>query len=442
VTESRSSRSLEEWLQLLERRHPRTIDLGLERCGEVYRRLGSPRPARRIYVVAGTNGKGSTVANICALLGGLGYRYGSYTSPHLLRYNERIRVGGDQVSDDVLLDAFERVEEARGSVSLTYFEFGTLAAICVLQQADLDFAVMEVGLGGRLDAVNLLDADCAVITPIGLDHQEYLGPDRESIGREKAGIVRRGRPVICTEAEPPRSVLQVAEECGAPLMRRGRHFDISPDGNGARFRRGNVEIRLPPLPGQHQRDNAAAALAAVLELLPKAAAHAEEIGAALATVQESGRLQRISGCPAVWLDVGHNPMAAEAVASALPEQMQAEGIVALRCVLAMLADKDAGGLARALKSIVSRWYCAGLPGERGQGGEALRVRLERVLEPNSLRAFTSVEEALRAALGDLGEGEGVLVIGSFLTVGEALKYWHRINAGAEGGHRGADAPGC
>ena len=219
-------RTLETWLVLLEQRHPRTIDLGLERCGLVYERLGSPRLAKKVFAVAGTNGKGSTVAYLAAMSGGLGQRYGTYTSPHILRFNERICIMGEPISDRVLVDAFEKVEMARAEVSLTYFEFTTLAAFLILQRAKLDCAVLEVGLGGRLDTVNLVDADCVLITPIGMDHQEFLGSDLESIAAEKAGIIRAGIPVVCTERDPPASVVQQAEKLDAYLYRRGHEYDL------------------------------------------------------------------------------------------------------------------------------------------------------------------------------------------------------------------------
>ena len=239
------SLSLNQWLELLESRHPKTIDLGLERSLEVWRKMGSPRPARKIVTVAGTNGKGSTVAYLCAMLRGLERSYGSYTTPHLLQYNERIQINGICASDEQLVAAFEQVEAARGEISLSYFEFGTLAAFCIMASETLDYAVLEVGLGGRLDAVNILDADCTVITPIGLDHQEYLGTDRESIGYEKAGIIRAGIPLVCGEADPPDSILAAATRLQAPLFRLGREFEALPAGETVCFSKGDVDWSLP-----------------------------------------------------------------------------------------------------------------------------------------------------------------------------------------------------
>jgi dihydrofolate synthase/folylpolyglutamate synthase len=417
--------SLEDWLVLLEKRHPVSIDLGLERCGEVWRRMGSPYPGKRVFVVAGTNGKGSTVATLCAFLGGLGHTHGSYTSPHVYRYNERVQVNGRPVSDAQMVEAFHRVERARGDVGLSYFEFGTLAAFDLLAQGRLDFAVMEVGLGGRLDAVNLLDSDCAVITPIGLDHQEYLGPDRDSIAREKAGIMRAGRPVVCGDPDPPAALIDAARRTRATLKRIGADFRVEHHEHSVLFRAGAVELVLPEpaLPGPHQVDNLATALAALLELLPQAAGRGEALAEAVRSVRVTGRLERVSTRPAVWIDVGHNPLAARAVASALRHILPRDGIETVRCVLGMLVDKDAAGVAHELAEVVGSWYCAGVPGPRGQGGRALAERMEAVRGGPGARAFDTVESALDAALNDCSEREGVLVFGSFLTAAAAGRRW-------------------
>jgi len=422
-----SPQSLNDWLELLEVRHPTAIDLGLERCRAVWQRMGSPRPARAIYVVAGTNGKGSTVATICGLLDGLGHRYGSYTTPHLYRYNERVQVQGRPVSDEALLRAFERVEAARRGTSLTYFEFGTLAAFQVLAEASLDYAVMEIGLGGRLDAVNLLDADVAVITPIGLDHQEYLGSDLDSIGREKAGVIRPRQRVICGDPEPPASVLAVASEKGARLFRIGLDFSAVMTGDAVRYTAGSLELEvpLPALPGPHQVNNMATGLAAVLALIPEAANDSAALARGLRSVRLPGRLERIAERPALWLDVGHNPLGAQAVAAALGAIKVAEGIETCRCVIGMLADKDVAAAVAELQPVVTHWYCASLPGSRGQSGDQLAAKIAAAVGNAPLQVHSSVPSALQAALADAAPGDGVLVFGSFLTVAEAGNYWRR-----------------
>jgi len=421
--------NLTDCLELLERRHPTTIDLGLERCGEVWRRMGSPRPAPRAFVVAGTNGKGSTVATLCALLGATGHRYGSYTSPHLIDFNERVRVDGIAVSDALLMQAFEAVEQARGDVSLTYFEFVTLAAFKILADADLDVAVMEIGLGGRLDAVNLLDADCAVITPIGLDHQDWLGDDLDSIGREKAGIIRPGRPVICGEPQPPSSVVERARALGAPLKRLGKEFSIGRHNEQSRFACDGHELLLPlpVLKGPYQLNNLATSLAALLELIPQAAHDTAALAQGIRAVSLAGRFERISSRPALWIDVGHNPMAAAAVAEALAEAIASEHIGKCRCVIGMLIDKEAERVAEQIGHLVDVWYCAGLEGERGQSGAALARRLQTTEKPLDVRIFRDVPQALESAISDSGPQDGVLVFGSFVTATQALLYWRSRN---------------
>ena len=421
--------SLTEWLDLLESRHPKTIDLGLERCREVWQRMGSPRPAAKIFTVAGTNGKGSTVAYLCGMLDALGHSCGSYTTPHLLRYNERVQIQGLCASDEQLLAAFETVEAARGQVSLSYFEFGTLAAISILCRAGLDFAVMEVGLGGRLDAVNILDTDCALITAIGLDHQEYLGEDRESIGREKAGIIRRNTPLVCGEAHPPSSIVTAATEVQAPLWRLGREFEARCEGSSVRFRKGQVDwlLPVPRMDGEHQVNNMATALAALLELLPEAKDSKALLVRGLENVTVPGRLQQISTQPLVLIDVGHNPMAAAAVAKVVQNAMEGRPGGRCLCVLAMLADKDAQAVAHILDPLVSDWYCAGLPGERGQTGNELAGRIACGSACAHIHICPELDQALDQALEASRPADCILVFGSFVAAGAALDRWSGLS---------------
>jgi len=414
-----SRRTLAQWLELLEHRHPRAIDLGLARCGRVFARLGHPRPGARVVTVAGTNGKGSAVAWLDGLLGALGHSTAVYTSPHLLRFNERLVMDGETASDTALVEAFEAVDAARQEESLTYFEFTTLACLLLMQRAAPEFALLEVGLGGRLDTVNLVDADLALIMPIGLDHQEYLGPDRERIGAEKAGVLRAGRPVVCGESDPPISVLRVARNLGCPIYRPGREYRHEVIRGGVRFSMDGIEWLLPdpPLPGPHQPANLAAALAAVALLCPEAGNREAALRRGVAAVRLPGRLQRIPGDPRLLLDVGHNPMAAEAVA----RHLQAAGLQSCHCVLGMLRDKDAEGVAGALARVVEHWHCASLPGLRGQSGPALAARIAGCTKDAMIEAYASVGEALQSARQSAPSDRTILVFGSFETVGAALR---------------------
>jgi len=426
--------NLDAWLRLLEYRHHTAIDLGLDRVNEVWQRMGAPRPGQQVFVVAGTNGKGSTVANICGLLDGLGYSYGSYTTPHIRVYNERIQLGRRNVSDELLTESFERIEAVRGETSLSYFEFGTLAAFDILSRAELDFAVMEIGLGGRLDAVNLLDADCTVITPIGLDHQEYLGSDLYSIGREKAGIVRPSVPLVIGESDPPASVLEIAHQNDAPVYRYGIEFRVKRrnESDELSFSMGDTRLELPfpALPGYHQFGNTATALAAVLQLVPGAADRPNALRAGLESVSLPGRFQQVGSQPLMWIDVGHNALGAAVIADTLRRKVADGECTRVRCVLAMLADKDAESVALHMDDVITQWYTAGLAVDRGQSGEALAERISGVRPTLAPRVCESVGEAISCAVRDSARGDGVLVFGSFFTASEAFQWLQRTSGEA------------
>ncbi|WP_434026226.1 bifunctional tetrahydrofolate synthase/dihydrofolate synthase [[Pseudomonas] boreopolis] len=428
-----ATHSLPEWLAYIERQHPQSIAMGLERVREVAGRLGLGAPAEgrpagkaarrggiagKTIVVAGTNGKGSTVAFIEAIARAAGWKVGAYTSPHLLRYNERVRIDGREAEDAVLVEAFAAVEAARGDTPLTYFEFGTLAALWVFARSGLDLAVLEVGLGGRLDAVNIVDADVAVITTVDIDHTDWLGGDRETIGGEKAGIIRGWKPVILGEIDPPSSVLRRAYLLGANAIRFGSDFFAEPiDAQRWRWRdvSRRMELPMPALQAPVQLANAATAIAALRALgrpLPRAA-WAE--GVAQAGI--AGRLQAFDRDGVeVLVDVGHNPQAARALAAAL----KARAVPGrTHAVYAALSDKDVAGVAEALAAAADTWRIAGLAGARGQSAEALAERL-RGTPAESAARFASVAEALDDAIGKAAEGDRVLVFGSFHTAAEAL----------------------
>ena len=413
-----TGRSLAGWLDYIERQHPQAIALGLERVAEVYSGLKIKFECP-VIAVAGTNGKGSTCAMLESILQAAGYRVGLYSSPHLLRYNERVRIAGREIEDAALCAAFAEVERARGAVPLTYFEFGTLAAFYLFSKENLDAAILEVGLGGRLDAVNAVDADCAVLTSVGIDHTEYLGATREHIGREKAGIFRPGRPAVVADPDPPKSVLAA----DAALLLLGRDFGYSKQGSGgpsqwsywgpAGKRSG---LAHPALRGAMQMRNASAALAALDSLRKRLPVAMQDVRRGLAEVVLPGRFQVLPGRPQVVLDVAHNPEAAAVLAANLGESGFAPETIA---VFGMLRDKDIAGVLRAVAPRVTRWHLATLPGPRGADADHLLKEFSR--EKIQVPAFKheTVAAAMAAARREAREGDKIVVFGSFLTVADA-----------------------
>ena len=418
--------SLDEWLDYQLRTHPQSIAMGLDRVSEVARRLALGKPGKQVITVGGTNGKGSTVAFIEAIALAAGLRVGAFTSPHLLRYNERVRLQGEDVGDELLIAAFESIEVARAEIPLTYFEFGALGALLVFEHANLDLAILEVGLGGRLDAVNIIDADLAVITTVDLDHQEYLGADRETIGAEKAGIFRAGKPCVLAERDPPSSVLRHAYAIGASAIRGHSDYLVEVRDDGWRWREPGYEIELPlpRLSAPAQIDNAAAAIAALRALPLKISDKAIIRG--IAKAQVAGRLQVLGDNPERVLDVGHNPQAADQLAAWL----QAHPRVT-RAVFSALRDKDIEGLVERLDAHIHGWYVAGISdaGPRGMTGAAMGERLATRVAAGKLQVYDSVAQAYAAALADSRPDERVLAFGSFHTVADAL----RADAGSVAG---------
>jgi len=417
------SRTLAEWLSYQEQVNVRSIELGLDRVRAVWQRMGAAAPARRVITVGGTNGKGSTVAMLEASLQAAGHRVGCYTSPHLLRYNERIRIDGRDAGDEALIASFERIEAARGDLALTYFEFGTLAALDLFARADLDVAVLEVGLGGRLDAVNIVDADVAVITTVDLDHMDWLGPDRDSIGREKAGIARAGRPAIVGELDPPSGLLNALAACDAQVQRAGVAFRWERDAQGWRWlhRDGTVlTLPDPALAAPVQYANAASAIAALHALagLMAPAALATAVAVGVSTAQVSARLQALGGDPALIVDVGHNPQAARALA----EWLDARPGGHVYAVYGALADKDVGGVIRALGPRIHGWHLAGLERDtpRGLPAEALAEELQLALPGAAFEVHADVHGALAAARRAAQRGDRILAFGSFFVAAAVL----------------------
>jgi len=420
------TRTLDQWLSYQERVNVRSIELGLDRVRAVWERMGAPAPARRVITVGGTNGKGSTVAMLEAMLSAAGQRVGCYTSPHLLRYNERIRIGGHDADDDALVASFERIEAARGEILLTYFEFGTLAALDLFARAGLDVAVLEVGLGGRLDAVNIIDADVAVVTTVDLDHMDWLGPDRDSIGVEKAGIARAGRLAVVGEADPPSGLLQALERIGAKVERAGVDFSVERLSSGWRWRhRDGATWTLPgpALAAPVQYANAAASIAALhglqaqdARLATKDLALAAAVG--VRSAQVAARLQVLPGDPALVVDVGHNPQAARALA----EWLDARPGVRVHAVYGALSDKDVAGVIGALGTRIAHWHLAGLAQDtpRGLTAEALAEQLAAVLPDAGYEVHADVRSALKAARSSARPGECVLAFGSFFVAAAVL----------------------
>jgi dihydrofolate synthase/folylpolyglutamate synthase len=415
-------RSLQEWLAHCESLHPKTIDMGLERVHAVVRRMGL-RFDGPVITVAGTNGKGSTCAMLEAIAGQAGYRTGVYTSPHLVHFEERCRVRGESVQAQALLPHFERVEAAREGGTLTYFEFTTLAILSLMAASELDVAILEVGLGGRLDAVNAIDTDCAIITSIDLDHMELLGPDRESIGREKVGILREGRPAIVSDPAPPHSVIQYAQAIGADLWLQGRDFNFSGDkqqwawaGRGRRY----AGLAYPALRGANQLVNASGVLAAFEALRQRLPITAQAVRNGLAFVELPGRFQIVPGQPTLVLDVAHNPHSVAALAA----NLDAMGFFpTTHAVFGAMADKDLAPMFAKVAPLVDRWYFTDLPTLRAaSAGELLRrwnaLPAKRDV-PTSVHA--SPEDALASAVAAADPADRILVFGSFYTVGGVLQ---------------------
>jgi len=424
--------TLADWLALLESRHFKTIDLGLERVAQVKERLAI-RFKCPVIVVGGTNGKGSTCAMLESILLRAGYRVGLYIKPHFLHFNERARVRGECASDAALIASFEAVEAARGDISLTYFEFTTLAIVHLFAQQDLDAVILEVGLGGRLDAVNVFDGDVAIVTSVDIDHVDYLGDTREKIGFEKAGIFRAGKPAICADPVAPQSLVQHAEKIGADLWLFGRDFNYSGDKQqwnyGGRGQRRN-SLGYPNLRGANQLLNASAVLAALEVLRDRLPVGAQEVRNGLTMVDLPGRFQVLPGRPTVVLDVAHNPHAAAALAQNLGNMGFHRFTFA---VFGSMLDKDIDGVIAQLKGIVDHWCVTDLPLPRAASAQQIEEKLlqagvtpnQRLGEEKSIEKFTSPADAYANAMSRAREDDRIVVFGSFLTVAGVMSARNR-----------------
>ncbi len=419
--------SLNDWLTRLESMHPKAIDMGLERVASVWQRMGVILNCP-VITVGGTNGKGSTCAMLESILLQGGYHVGLYTSPHLIDFNERARLDGRMASDQQLVTAFEAVEAARAEVSLTYFEFTTLAILKLFADAGLDALILEVGLGGRLDAVNIIDADVAIVTSVDMDHMEYLGDTREKIGFEKAGIFRPGRMAICSDPQPPQTLIDHAQAIGADLWLFGRDFNYAGDRQqwnyGGRSMRRN-SLAYPSLRGANQLLNASAALAALEALRDRLPLGAQEVRSGLVLVDLPGRFQVLPGRPSVILDVAHNPHAAATLAQNLDNM----GFHAYTfAVFGAMADKDIAGVLAHLKDKIDHWCLTDLPMPRAATAAALADKLKEagIVDSaatgaeRSVHCFASPAEAYADARKRAGENDRIVVFGSFLTVAGVL----------------------
>ncbi|HRG15042.1 MAG TPA: folylpolyglutamate synthase/dihydrofolate synthase family protein [Pseudomonadota bacterium] len=424
-----SPESLEAWLSRLIAVPSERIELGLARVEAAYERLGRPRPAPIVLTVGGTNGKGSTVAFLVAMLRASGYRVGSYTSPHLFRFNERMVIDGVEASDEAITDAFRRVDAARGDIALTFFEFATLAALQWFSDAALDVVVLEVGLGGRLDAVNLIDADVAIVTTIDLDHQQYLGDTREAIAVEKAGIFRAGRPAVVAEAAPPASLLAEIARIGAHPLRLGHEYRIDIDRDDWHWIGAGTSLRLPPpglrAPVQHY--NAAAAIAALMALRDRLHVPFRALRIGLTEANVRGRLEVFPGAVETVVDVGHNPQAAQVLADWLRRHPRRT-----RAVFSALADKDLAGIIEPLLPRVAHWHLCGLDAVSPRGLDVRRVhaRVGELIGADRCSLHADPEAALASAHSASQQGERVLAFGSFLLVSALGPTLNRMSAPA------------
>lgn len=413
---------LEKWLEWQESLHFTAIELGLERCRRVADNMGLLKPAYNVISVAGTNGKGSSITMLDQILRNAHYKVGRYTSPHLLKYNERICINGIEVSDLELCESFDRIDRARGDISLTYFEFGTLAALDLFRQHNVELAILEVGLGGRLDAVNILDADVALITSIDIDHQQWLGDNRESIAREKAGIFRNKALAICSDPNPPQSLLDCADALGTPLSIAGQDFKLSSNGDTWSWNSNESSLKKLPRPMQYsdfQLHNAAGVLMVLDKIQHEYPVSENDIKQGLNDFRLNGRMQIIPGEIAKILDVAHNSQSVKALVDNL-KKMPCLGKT--HVLVGMLKDKDHLEVLKVLKEVTDSWSVVTLSQERGSDAKTLLSDLRVLGIEDNVSEYKNVDEALEQLQQSSKSGDRIVITGSFLTVGAALRY--------------------
>lgn len=413
---------LSEWLEWQQDLHLINIDLGIARCTKVARKMDLLDPGFTVISVAGTNGKGSSIMMMETILSHCGYKTGCYTSPHFVRYNERIKLNNTEISDEVLCESFDRVDNARGDITLTYFEFGTLAALDIFHRSDIDIALLEVGLGGRLDAVNCLSADVALISSIGIDHTRWLGTDRESIAREKSGIFRSNRPAVCSESNPPKALINHAAELGSDLYIAGLDFDYQLVSDKWSWQSNSVTYTDLPLPGLYsccQLQNAAGVLMALNALKPKLDLSKDAIIRGLQDFNPVGRFQILAEKVQIVMDVAHNVQAMSALVCNL-KQLSAANKTYI--IIGMLEDKDQIGILEQLAQIADYWHTVSLYVPRGSSGKALKDKLVKLGTKKPVLSHNTVADAFTKLWGQVGINDRVVVTGSFICVGDAMKY--------------------
>ena len=412
--------TLPGWLKWQENFHPRTIDLGLERATRVYRAINPSANRPFTITVAGTNGKGSCIAFMEAILRAAGYRVGAYTSPHMIDYNERIKIDGVPVSDDMICSAFEHIESVRKDISLSYFEFGTLAALDIFSRADLDVQLLEVGLGGRLDAVNIVDTDIALITSICIDHCDWLGETREAIGCEKAGIYRSGAPAVVGDSNPPDSLLECAEAGGVPIYFIGKDFTFNRVENGWNWSdtdKRMADLPWPALQGEHQFANAASVIKVINLISDSLPVGDDSVRQGLRDVRLSGRFQYVEGDTPVLLDVGHNPLAARVLVTYLKQSFPKKRIHA---VFSMMKDKDIKGVVETMKPVIYDWYLSPLKNPRTASEEVMIESFNSCEVENIYYGYADFTEAFMAAGKNACSQDLIVIFGSFFLVSEFL----------------------
>ncbi len=409
--------NLDKWIEKIKNQHRLTVDMSLGRVREVGEKLGLLTPHYKTIIVGGTNGKGSTVAALEAIYLAAGYKVGAFMSPYLYRFNELVRIQGQEASDEDFIQAFEKIDQARGEMTLTQFEFNTLAALLIFQQANLDVGILEVGLGGRLDAVNIINADVAVITSIAIDHAEWLGYTREEIAVEKAGIFRPNRPAVCGDFDIPITLLDYVEKHNVPLFRQGEEFGFERQNVSWRWWSEDKTEDQLPLPKALALQNMSTALMAIDLLQEKLPVTREAMEQGLAGVTLAGRIQIIPGNITQILDVSHNPAAAEFLANYLQEQTYTGKV---RAVFSMLADKDILGTLHVMRDQIDEWYIAPLATERGSSLDVLEYCF-RTANIQQIHSYDSIKHAYDAALNSAEVGDCVVVFGSFYTVADVMQ---------------------